>query len=69
MLGLKTLHACTGDLCLDSILNAEEHKIRYLRPPIVTSKNSFRNVKLFNIPKYRANIFRGTLIIYDMMNL
>lgn len=40
MLVLKTLHACRDDLCeklLDSILNDEEHKIRYLLPAIVTA--------------------------------
>jgi hypothetical protein len=51
MLGLKTLYVRSGDLCnklFASILNDEEHKLRYLLPPKVTYKYNFiRNNKLF----------------------
>ena len=46
MLGLKTLYVRRGDLCnklFASILNDEEHKLRNLLPPKVTSKYNFRN--------------------------
>ena len=72
MLELKTLSTRRGDLCkklFDSILDDEDHKLRNLLPPKVTSDTyNFRNEKLFNIPKYRTNRFRDTFIISSLMN-
>ena len=72
MLELKTLSTRRGDLCkklFNSILNDEDHKLRNLLPPKVTSDTyNFRNEKLFNIPKYRTNRFRDTFIISSLIN-
>ena len=61
-----------GDLCkklFNSILDDEDHKLRNLLPPKVTSDTyNFRNEKLFNIPKYRINRFRDTFIISSLIN-
>ncbi len=72
MLELKTLSTRRGDLCktrFNSILDDEDHKLRNLLPPKVTSDTyNFRNEKLFNIPKYRTNRFRDTFIISSLIN-
>ena len=71
-LELKTLSTLRGDLCkklFNSILDDEDHKLRNLLPPKVTSDTyNFRNEKLFNIPKYRTNRFRDTFIISSLIN-
>ena len=57
------------NLLINSILDDEDHKLRNLLPPKVTSDTyNFRNEKLFNIPKYRTNRFRDTFIISSLIN-
>jgi hypothetical protein len=71
-LELKTLSPRRGDLCkklFNSILDVEDHKLRNLLPPKVTSDTyNFRNENIFNIPKYRTNRFRDTFIISSLIN-
>ena len=72
-LGLQTLYTRRRNLCnklFDSIFSDEEHKLRKLLPPKVTSNTcNFRNDKLFNMPKYRTDRFRDTFIISSLIIL